>query len=58
MYGQHVEAPVGLLAKKSVDTRVESVDVMVSRMQKVIASAVQQYEKAQRRMVVTANKRR
>ena len=44
MYGQHVQAPVGLMAKKSVDTKVESVDVMFSRMQKVLSSAVRQYE--------------
>ena len=41
MYGQHVEAPVGLMAEKSVDTRVESVDNMVHRMQKILFSAVQ-----------------
>ena len=58
MYGQHVQAPVGLMAEKSVDTRVESVDVMVSRMQKVLSSAVRQYERAQERMVTTTNKRR
>ena len=44
MYGQHVEAPVGLMLEKSVDTKIESVDAMVSRMQKVISSAIQKYE--------------
>jgi hypothetical protein len=58
MYGQHVEAPVGLLKKKSVDTQVESVDVMVRRMQQILSSAVQQYEQAQKKMVTTANKQR
>ena len=58
MYGQNVQAPVGLMAEKAVDTRVESVDVMVSRMQKVLSSAVRQYKRAQERMVTTANKRR
>ena len=57
MYEQYVEAPVGLMAEKSVDTRVESVDNMVHRMQKILFSAVQQYERAQNRMVATANKR-
>ena len=48
---------MGLMAENSVDTRVESVDVMVSRMQKVLSSAVKQYERAQERMITTANKR-
>ena len=46
MYGQPVQAPVGLMSEKLVDTRVESVDVMVSRMQKVLSHAVRQYEGA------------
>ena len=33
------------MAEKTIDTRVESVDVMVSRMQKVVSSAVKHYER-------------
>ena len=47
---------MGLMAKKSVDTRVESVDVMVSRMQKRLSSALRQYERAQERVITTINK--
>ena len=40
MYGQNVQAPMGLIAEKAIDARVESVDVMVSRMQKVLSRTV------------------
>ncbi len=49
---------MGLLTERSVDTVVESVDAMVSRMQQILTGAIRHYERAQAKMVATANKRR